>query len=140
MSAPFTQNSGHALDLRVRLKESLGARFLFGFSESAWLPYITTGVVLQKASVEYVQDQTGYNVPASKSKASWVLGTTVGMGVKKQLDSDWLFTSEYLHQSLENMSVTGSAAMHTYGLRYPETQVRFNTYSRILRVGFSRKF
>lgn len=139
-SKVLSNSWGDTLNFDVRLKEAVNLRAIIGLPQEDWLPFLSLGVVFQRADINFQQDQPGYNLPVVRSKDQWVPGSVFGAGVKKYLNSDWLVTTEFFYQKLNSFNLSSPGVMPGYGLKYPDTNIQVNSESRVFRIGIARKF
>ena len=131
---------GDTLNVNIRLREAVNLKAIIGFPNEEWLPFLSMGVVLKRADINFQQDQYGYDLPVIRSKEQWVSGLEFGAGVKKHLDSDWVATVEFYYQKLNPFDLVSDGVTPGYGLRYPDTTIRVNSEANVLRLGIAKKF
>lgn len=131
---------GDTLDVNVRMAQTAQFRGIWGAAQADWLSFATLGIALQRAQLDFLQDQPGYKLPVSKAESRWAFGGVVGVGVRKRIDADWSLTAELLHQSLRSFDVSTTGVTLSGGIRYPDTTVKVDAAATTLAVGVSRRF
>lgn len=136
LSASF----GDTLDYKIKLQQAVRMRAIWGRPVNDWLPYVGAGVVLQRASISIRQEMLANDALVDQTKSRWFKGGELLVGVKRKISDEWVASAEFSRQKIGSIDdyIAGSVPTATY--LYPNTQMRANADTKMLRLSLSRRF
>lgn len=131
---------GDRLDVAVASRGSIDVRFVYGLPRDAWLPYVSVGAGVQRVAISFLQDQPGYDIPASGRIEDWTERVVLGLGIKRDLGQGWVLGTELSVSRSGPAHLAAEGGVYSYGLRYPDTEIDSTIEATALRIGLSRRF